>query len=167
MDARKEPQTLSDIACGFLERHGYAYEEAAQHWPFFNRGMLCMLSPPNFPSFQQVRASTASTAASLIDFERDGLKWRSDYRICQLTDSQGVWNNLVIRLRNDVFFYVAENLLPVLASNRRNSRHLQTCSEGWAYIPGAHYLAEVELFEDFASAWYGYDAEKKVSITSL
>ena len=97
---------------------------------------------PNFPSFQHVLAATVSTAASFIDFERDGLKWRSDYRICQLTDTQGVWNNLVIHLPNDGFFCVAESLLPVLASNRRNARHMQTCREGLG-LPGPNCLAKV------------------------
>jgi hypothetical protein len=156
VDARKGPETLSCKACGILKRYGFGYiSEILQSW------QTVYALAPNFPSFQLVLAATVSTAASFIDFERDGLKWRSDYRICQLTDTQGVWNNLVIHLPNDGFFYVAENLLPVLASNRRNAQHMQTCSEGWAYLEQTVW-PELDPFEDFARAWYGYDAEKKL-----
>lgn len=78
-----------------------------------------------------------------------------------MTDTQGVWNNLVIHLPNDGFFYVAENLLPVLASNRRNARQMQTCSEGWAYLDETVW-PKLDPFEDFARSWYGYDAKKKL-----
>jgi hypothetical protein len=150
----KPAESLNDMDSPTKKRHAIGYiSEILQSW------QTVYALAPNFPSFQLVLAATVSTAASFIDFERDGLKWRSDYRICQLTDTQGVWNNLVIHLPNDGFFYVAENLLPVLAS--RNARDMQTCSEGWAYLEQTVW-PELDPFEDFARAWYGYDAEKKL-----
>jgi hypothetical protein len=58
-------------------------------------------------------------------------------------------------------FSVAENLLPVLASNRRNARRMQTCSEGWAYLDQTVW-PKLDPFEDFARSWYGFDAKKKL-----
>ena len=150
----KTAESLSDMDSPTKKRHDIGYiSEILQSWK-----TVYALSP-NFPSLRHVVEATVSTASSFIDFERDGRKWRSDYRICQLTDNHGVWNNLVIHLPSDGFFYVAENLLPVLASNRRNAQHMQTCSEGWAYLERTVW-PKLDPFKDFARSWYGYDVEK-------
>jgi hypothetical protein len=114
------------------------------------------------PSFAQVQAATAPTVATSLDYDRDDLIWRSDFRICISYDNKkNVYNNLVINLPNDGFFYVNESLLPVLAVDRRNKRHMNTCSEGWAYLDHSVW-PKLERFEQFAREWYGYDDTKKL-----
>jgi hypothetical protein len=116
------------------------------------------------PSLDQVRAvvGAGDTGSIAMNYNRDGLIWRSDVRTCVLRDNKNVlWKNVVIHLPNDGFFYVEESLLPVLATNRRNERHMNTCSEGWAYLD--HQLwPKLAPFENFARNWFNYDPSKKL-----
>lgn len=83
--------------------------------------------------------------------------WRSDIRVCLLVDNNDVlWKNIVVHLPNDGFLYVDEALLPVLANDRRNPRHMNDCSEGWAYLDKCLWPKPVP-FEDFTRKWFGHD----------
>ena len=116
------------------------------------------------PSVDQVRAivGPGDTGSIAMNYARDGLTWRSDIRTCVLRDNKNVlWKNVVIHFPNDGFFYVDEGLLPVIATNRRNERHLNTCSEGWVYLD-QHVWTKLVPFEDFARKWFGYDPSKKL-----
>ena len=115
-----------------------------------------------FPSsVEKVSNADYPTMPIEVQFERDGLKWRSDYRICILEDCRGSWANLFIHLPNDGFFYVEESLLDVLKSDCPNIRHENACREGWAYLE-ASVWPKLKDFETFACTWYGYDDNAKL-----
>jgi hypothetical protein len=115
------------------------------------------------PSLDQVRAVSGAgdTGSIAMNYNRDGLIWRSDVRMSILDDNNVDWKNVVIHLPNDGFFYVEESLLPVLATNCRNERHMKTCSEGWAYLD-SQVWPKLARFEIFACNWFGYDPSKKL-----
>jgi hypothetical protein len=72
----------------------------------------------------------------------------------------------VVHLPSDGFFYVKESLLPVLAINQHNARHMETCSEGWACLNQTVW-PELEAFEEVAREWFGYDETKKLKCQIL
>ena len=117
---------LVDMDTPTKKRHQIAYiAENQQSW-------ITRLERGNpLPAFAVVRTATAATVPIPVDYDRDGLTWRSDFRICISYDNNAVqWKRLVLHFPNDGFFYVDEKLLPVLASNRRNEKHMGTCSNG-------------------------------------
>ena len=117
--------------------------------------------PITLPTLQEVQEATQGNVPLPIDYDRDGLIWRSDIRVCLLVDHKDVlWKNLVVHLPNDGFFYVDEALLPVLAKDKRNARHMNSCSEGWAYLDKCLW-PKLFPFEEFARKWFGYDGNKK------
>ena len=108
------------------------------------------------PTFETVKAATATTVAEEVEYNRGGLVWRSDYHIrirCMADDT--MMRKLVIHLPNDGFFYVDERILPVLVSDRRNDRHLTTCAEGWAFLDAVIW-PKLAPFENWARQWFGY-----------
>jgi hypothetical protein len=112
----------------------------------------------------QIRAIVGSgdTGCIAMNYDHDGLIWCSDIRMCVLRDNKNVlWKNVVIHLPNDGFLYVDESRLPVLAANRRNECHLNTYSEGWAYLD-QHVWSKLVPFEDFSRKWFGYGPSKKL-----
>jgi hypothetical protein len=155
----KPATSLDDMDSPMKKRHDIGYiSENLESWT--NR--LSKKGTPIIPSFAQVQAATDATVAIAVDYDRDGLTWRSDYRIVISHDSKNnVWKNLVVHLPNDGFFYVDESLLPVLAGGRRNVRHMNTCSEGWAYLDQCLW-PKLERFEKFAREWYGYNDTQKL-----
>ena len=115
--------------------------------------------PIALPTLPEVQEATNGTVPLSIDYVRDGLIWRSDIRVCLLVDDKDVlWKSLVVHLPNDGFFYVDEALLPMLAKDKRNPRHMNTCSEGWAYLDKCLW-PKLILFEEFARNWFGYDGD--------
>jgi hypothetical protein len=113
--------------------------------------------PISLPTLQEVQAATEGNAPLPIDYVRDGLIWRSDIRVCLLVDHKDVlWKHFLVHLPNDGFFYVNEALLPVLAKDKRNARHMNTRSEGWAYLDKCLWPKLIP-FEKFARKWFGYD----------
>jgi len=114
------------------------------------------------PSLDQVIALPGPTVSIAMNYNRDGLIWRSDVRTCVLLDNKNVlWKNVVIHLPNDGFFYVEESLLPVLATNCDNDRHRNSCFKGWAYLD-SEIWPKLARFENFARDWFGYDSSKKL-----
>ena len=127
------------------------------------------------PSFRAVEAATKNAHICAIEYSRDGRQWRSDIGVCLYVDSRGVTQkNFVVHLPNDGFsnvdesllpnddfFYVDESLLPVLATNNSNPKHMNTCSEGWAYLH-QDLWQKLTPFEKFARQWFGYDGTKKL-----
>lgn len=118
--------------------------------------------PITLPTLQDVQAATEANVPLPIDYDRDGLIWRSDIRVCLLVDNKDVlWKIFVVNIPNDGFFYVDEALLPVLASDKRNARHMNNCSEGWAYLDKCLWPKLIP-FEEFARKWFGYDGHDKL-----
>jgi hypothetical protein len=63
------------------------------------------------PSVDQVRAIVehGDTGCIAMNYDHNGLIWRSDIRTCVLRDNKNVlWKNVVIHLPNDGFFSVDE-----------------------------------------------------------
>jgi len=162
---------LADMDTPTKKRHDIGYLcENLESW------VTELNKPKNFggseftflPSLAQVRGIEAIPNPNLsltgpftMNYNRHGLKWRSDVRTCGHIDKGVAWTNVVIHLPNDGFFYVEESLLPVVASNRRNERHMNTCSEGWAYLD-QQIWPKLAPFEDFARDWFGYGPSKKL-----
>jgi hypothetical protein len=128
---------------------------------------LRIAGEPILPTFDAVKPGLDSTVAEDVEYDRDGLVWRSDYHIHIRRQSQGAGKcecevrRLVLNLPNDGSLYVAESLLPVLISNRRNERHLMTCCEGWACLD-QNVWPKLAAFKQFAHDWFGYDDTKKL-----
>jgi hypothetical protein len=151
-------QNLADMDTPTKERHDIGYLcSNLESWKLRIAGQSIL------PTFDAVKKAKISTIAEEVEYDRDGLVWRSDYQILIRRQSQmrGQVRRLVLHLPNDGFFYVAESLLPVLLSNRRNERHLKTCSEGWAYLDHIVW-PKLAAFEQFARDWFGYDNSKKL-----
>lgn len=113
------------------------------------------------PSLDQVIAIPGPTVSIAMEYNRDGLIWRSDVRTCVFFRKNVLWKNVVIHLPNDGFFYVEESLLPVLATNRDNDRHRNSCFGGWAYLK-TEIWPKLARFENFARDWFGYHSSKKL-----
>ena len=158
----KPAASLKDMDTFTKKRHDIAYIcDNLMSWSSRVSRESC---PITLPTFQEVQAAEGGNVPLPIDYDRDGLTWRSDIRICLLVDNKDVlWKNFVVHLPNDGFFYVDEGLLPVLATDERNSRHMKSCSEGWAYLDQCLW-PKLAPFEIFARQWFGYndDDNKKL-----
>jgi len=144
-------QNLEDMDTTTKQRHDIGYINAnLTSWNDRVHGQNLI------PTFETVRAAAATTVAEEVEYDRDGLVWRSDYhiRIQRMADGTMV-RKLVIHLPNDGYFYVSEQLLPVLVSGRRNDRHLNTCPEGWAYLDAVVW-PKLAPFENWARRWFGF-----------
>lgn len=160
----KPASSLEDMDTPTKKRHDISY--ISENFKSWTECVQREGFPIQLPSFQAVEAATANAlpiqGTIPIDYSRDGLDWRSDIRVCLSVDSRGVmWKNFVVHLPNDGFFYVDESLLPVLATNKRNPKHMNTCSEGWAYLDQCLW-PKLMPFEQFARQWFGYDDTKKL-----
>jgi hypothetical protein len=88
----KPATNLDDIDTPTKKRHdiGYISEnlESSTHRLSKKEGT------PIIPSFAQVQAATVTVGAISVDYDRDGLTWRSVVRICISHDNKNnVWNN--------------------------------------------------------------------------
>jgi hypothetical protein len=54
----------------------------------------------------------------------------------------------------------SQSLLPALASDQRNYRHMHTCREGWAFLD-QQVWSKLTAFETFVREWFGFDESKK------
>jgi hypothetical protein len=158
-------QNLADMDTPTKERHDIGYLcSNLESWK------LRIVGQSILPTFDAVKQAKVSTVAEEVEYDRDGLVWRSDYQIHIRRQSQARGQcevrRLVLHLPNDGFFYVAESLLPVLVSNRRNERHLKTCSEGWAYLD-QNVWPKLAAFEQFARDWFGYDNDNSKKLRRL
>lgn len=113
------------------------------------------------PTVDEIQALRGGFLDFAIVYQHDGLKWRSDVRVCRERQIGTTVNSLVVHFPNDGFFYVEESLLPVLSSNRDNPKHMKTCPKGWAYLERSLW-AELQPFETWARKWFGYDDDKKL-----
>jgi hypothetical protein len=157
----KPATTLEDMDTPTKKRHDVGC--ISENFQSFVERLNMEGGMDGFPSFEEVQAAKQGTVPLSIDYTRDGLIWRSDVRVCFFKDHKTApnWKNLVVHLPNDGFFYVAESLLPVLAVNKRNVLHLNTCSEGWAYLDKCLW-PKLKPFEQFARDWFGYDETNKL-----
>lgn len=139
------------------KRHDIGYiSENLESW---TTRLADMGDPTN--TFAQVQAATTSTGPTAVNYKRDGLEWRSDFRIFVVYDGKGTSKkSLTLHLPNDGFFYVAESLLPVLASGRVNDKDPDH-RDGWAFLDQCLW-PKLEHFEKYARKWFGYDEEKKL-----
>ena len=160
---KKPASSLADMDSPTKKRHGIGYLcENLESW-------VTQLNQPTvhapgqavitiLPSLDQVLALSGPTVSIAMQYNRDGLTWRSDVRTCVLQDKKNVqWTNVVIHLPNDGFFYVEESL----ATNCDNDRHRNSCFEGWAYLD-SEIWPKLARFENFARDWFGYDSSKKL-----
>lgn len=151
----KPAASLDDMDSPTKKRHDISY--ICENFLDWSNRVNREGCPITLPTLQEVQAATEGSVPLPIDYGRDGLIWRSDIRVCLLVDNMDVlWKNLVLYLPNDGFFYVDEALLPVLAKDKRNPRHMNSCSEGWAYLDKCLWPKLIP-FEEFARKWFGYD----------
>ena len=144
-------ENLTDMDEPTKERHDIGYISAnLTSWNnrISGKGLI--------PTFEKVQNATATTVPQEVEYDHDGLVWRSDYNIHirRLTDGTKV-RKLVVHLPNDGYFYVDEELLPVLCSSQRNERYIKTCPNGWAYLDKAIW-SKLIPFETWARQWFGY-----------
>ena len=119
----KPATSLDDMDSPTKKRHDISY--ICENFLDWSNRVNREGCPIMLPTLQEVQEATEGTAPLPIDYSRNGLIWRSDIRVCLLVDHKDVlWKNLVVHLPNDGFFYVDEALLPVLAKDKRNARHM-------------------------------------------
>jgi hypothetical protein len=97
---------------GYLEKNFKAWQTA-----------LLSLNDPHLPTLSEVLGAGRSFTLGELDYKKDGLKWRSDcfVRIIKQSD-QLHERRLIIHLPNDGYFYVSEDLLPVMMKDQANGR---------------------------------------------
>jgi hypothetical protein len=96
-----------------------------------------------------------------LEYDKDGLTWRSDCLVRVIKQVKSDKRRLVIHLPNDGYLYVSEDLLPVMMKDQANDRHLKTCPKGWAILE-PEIWAKLTAIEDFARDWFGYDKDTKL-----
>jgi hypothetical protein len=151
-------KNLKDMDTPTKERHDIGYiSQNLESWK------LSAEAAPTacIPTFDEVKAAKDTTVPTELEYERDGLVWRSDCHVEVLSKGAVPLRRLVLHFPNDGFFYVDESLLPVLAGDQCNDRHENTCREGWAFLD-QQVWPKLTAFETFVREWFGYDESNKI-----
>jgi hypothetical protein len=153
-------ENLSQMDTPTKERHDIGY--ITINFEAWKRRLLAE-GEAILPSFDEVKIALANTLGSALEYQKDGLKWRSDYfvKVIRCKNPGETSRRLVLHFPNDGYFYVHESLLPVLSNQRVNERHLNTAAKGWVFLD-ANVWTKLTALETFAREWFGYDTDKKL-----